>query len=438
MIERYSLPEMSELWSEQRKLETWLEVELAIVGALADLAIIPKAAATRISKKARFDIDRFREIERVTKHDVLSFVECVGEVLGPDSRYFHMGITSSDVLDTSLAILIRDAARLVIAELEKVSRALRRLAVEHKDTLTIGRTHGMHAEPTTAGMRFAMWYNDIRRAIGRIETARDEVCVGKVSGAVGTYSHLPPEVEDRALAALDLRPERPATQVVQRDRHACFLCALALAAAVMEKICVDLRSLQRTEIAETQEPFTAGQKGSSSMPHKRNPITLERICGLARLVRAHAGASMENIALWHERDISHSSVERVIIPDSTTAVHYMAHCLERILSGLVVDVARMKANIDLTGGSIYSQRLMLALMEAGWERRDAYERVQSLAHTAADGSTDLKQAAREDPTVMSALGADKIEGIFDPGFYTMQTHWILRGMGILKGDEGCR
>jgi adenylosuccinate lyase len=438
LIERYSLPEMLELWSEQKKLETWLEVELAIVGALADLKIVPKAAAARIGKKARFDVGRVKELERVTKHDVLSFVECVGEGLGPDSRYFHMGITSSDVLDTALAILMREAARLVLAELEKVSRALRRLAAEHKDTLTIGRTHGIHAEPTTAGMKFAMWYNDVRRAIGRIETARDEACVGKVSGAVGTYSHLPPQVEDRALAALGLEPERPATQIVQRDRHAYFVSALALAAAVMEKIGLDLRSLQRTEIAEIEEPFTAGQKGSSSMPHKRNPITLERICGLARLVRANAGASLENIALWHERDISHSSVERVIIPDSTTAVHYMARCLERILSGLVVDVARMRSNIDLTRGRIYSQRLMLALMEAGWERTHAYEKVQGLTHTAACGDTDLKEATREDPEVMTVLSDDKLEGIFDPGFYIRHTHRILRGMGIIKGDRGCR
>ena len=431
MIERYTLPEMAKIWSEETRLETWLEVEIAVIDALARHGRVPAAAVDRIRQAARVDARRVKEIEAQTRHDVLAFVECVGESIGADSRYFHMGVTSSDILDTSLALLIGQAADLILGRFEALRKAVGALAAEHETTLTVGRTHGMHAEPTSLAMKFAVWYNDLARATARMELAREEVYVGKISGAVGNYSHIPPEVETTALETLGLRPERPATQIVQRDRHAAFLVSLALAAAVMEKIGVELRNLQRTEIAEMEEPFVKGQKGSSSMPHKRNPITLERICGLARLVRANAACAIENIALWHERDISHSSVERVILPDSTTAVHYMACALATVLEGLKIDRARMRQNIDLTRGLVYSQRLMLALMDAGWQRRRAYEKVQQLADSAISGDRDLGAVAGEDDEVTETLGADRIGGIFDPRLYTSHTREILRDIGII-------
>jgi adenylosuccinate lyase len=431
VIERYTLPEMADIWSEERKLKTWLEVELAIVDALAETGGIPREAAQRIRDAARFDIARVRDIESVTKHDVLAFVECVGESLGDDSRYFHMGVTSSDVLDTALAILVREATEVILKELLHLRQLLRRHAAEHVNTLTVGRTHGMHAEPTSLALKFAVWYNDMGRAIERLEQAQAEITVGKVSGSVGNYSHLPPEVEDAALRALRLKPERPATQVVQRDRHAAFVAALALAAGVMEKMGIEVRSLQRTEVAEMAEPFSPGQKGSSSMPHKRNPITLERICGLARLVRAHASCAFENIALWHERDISHSSVERVIIPDSTTVVHYMARCMRFVLDGLVIDTNRMRRNIDLTHGLVYSQRLMLRLMESGWQRKAAYEKVQQMAGLAFSEGDDLKDVVKADGAVMKVLGAGGVEDVFNPRHYTAHARRILKDAGIL-------
>ncbi len=433
MIARYTLPEMAEVWSEKRKFDTWLAVELAIVDALAAEGRLPGDAAKRIRERARYDKRRMRELEEVTKHDVLSFVETVGESLGKDSAYFHMGVTSSDVLDTALALIIRDATGLVVDEISKVRAEAGRLASRHRETLTIGRTHGMHAEPMSLALKFAVWYNDFGRAVARIERARDGVCVGKVSGAVGNYSHFPPEIEERVLGSLGIGWERPATQIVQRDRHADYLSSLALAACVMEKVAVELRHLQRTEVAEAEEPFTAGQKGSSSMPHKRNPITLERITGLSRLVRANTLAAMENVALWHERDISHSSVERVILPDSTIAVHYMARCLAGILRGLNIDSERMLKNIDLTGGMVYSQRLMLCLLEAGWGRRQAYERVQRLAQEARAGGGSLKDQVSMDMEVVEALGDQGLDAIFDPAYYTRHTGRILRDTGI----EGC-
>jgi len=430
VIARYTLPEMAEVWSEKRKLDTWLAVELAIVDALAAEGRVPGDAAKRIREHARYDARRMRELEEVTKHDVLSFVETVGESLGEDSAYFHMGVTSSDVLDTALALVIEDATQLVIGELTKVRLEAGRLADRHRETLTIGRTHGMHAEPMSLALKFAVWYNDIGRAVARIERARDGVCVGKISGAVGNYSHFPPEIEERALGSLGIGYERPATQVVQRDRHADYLCSLALAACIMEKVSVELRHLQRTEVGEAEEPFTKGQKGSSSMPHKRNPVTLERVTGLSRLVRANALAAMENVALWHERDISHSSVERVILPDSTIAVHYMAVCLAEILGGLKINSQRMLKNTDITGGMVYSQRLMLCLLEAGWKRRPAYERVQRLAQDAYAEGRSLKDQASMDREVVEALGDDGLDAVFDPTYYTKHTDRILRDIGI--------
>ncbi len=431
MIERYTLPEMAGLWTEQRKLETWLAVELAIVDALVEEGRIPGEAAAGIRKHARFDLKRVQELEAVTKHDVLSFVECVGESLGDDSKYFHMGVTSSDVLDTALALLIKEATALILAELAGLRQVIRALAAQHENTLIVGRTHGMHAEPTSLGLKFAVWYNDVGRAIARIRTAMEEVSVGKVSGAVGNYSHLPPAVEEHALALLGLGRETPATQIVQRDRHASYLGSLAVAAAVMEKMAIELRHLQRTEVAEAEEPFTKGQKGSSSMPHKRNPITLERVTGLARLVRSHAMAGLENVALWHERDISHSSVERIIIPDATVATHYMARCMKTVLSGLVVHPERMKENMELSGGMVYSQRLMLCLMEAGWDRRRAYEKVQLQAHAGHARGKSLKESACADEEIIAALGPEAAASVFDPVYYIRYAYETLKDIGIL-------
>jgi len=422
---------MAGLWTEQRKLETWLTVELAIVDALVEHGRIPGEAAARIRKHARFDLKRVQELEAVTKHDVLSFVECVGESLGDDSKYFHMGVTSSDVLDTALALLIGEATTLILAELAELRQVIRALAARHENTLIVGRTHGMHAEPTSLGLKFAVWYNDVGRAIARIRAAMEEVSVGKVSGAVGNYSHLPPAVEEHALAFLGLGRERPATQIVQRDRHASYLASLAIAAAVMEKMAIEIRHLQRTEVAEAEEPFTKGQKGSSSMPHKRNPITLERVTGLARLIRSHAMAGLENVALWHERDISHSSVERIIIPDATVATHYMARCMKTVLSGLVVHPERMKENMDLSGGMVYSQRLMLCLMEAGWDRRRAYEKVQLLAHSGHARGKSLKESACADEEIIAALGDEAAASVFDPVYYLRHAHGTLKDIGIL-------
>ena len=432
MIERYTLPEMAGLWTEQRKLETWLEVELAIVDALAECGKIPDDAALRIRKQARFDLAKVQELEAVTRHDVLSFVECVGESLGDDSKYFHMGVTSSDVLDTATALLLREATEIILTELVELRQVIRGLSARHENTLIAGRTHGMHAEPTSLGLKFAVWYNDVGRAIERIRAALAEVSVGKVSGAVGNYSHLPPAVEEHALKLLCLGRERPATQVVQRDRHASYLASLALAAAVMEKMAVELRHLQRTEVAEAEEPFTRGQKGSSSMPHKRNPITLERVTGLARLIRSHAMAALENVALWHERDISHSSVERVIIPDATIATHYIARCMKTVLSGLVVHPERMRKNLDLSGGMVYSQRLMLCLMEAGWERKRAYEKVQLLAHSGYASGKTLKESACADEEIVSVLGEEAAGSVFDPVYYIRHVFETLKDIGILE------
>jgi adenylosuccinate lyase len=431
LIERYTLPEMAGIWSEKNKLDKWLEVELAVVDALARTGAVPVEAARRMRENARFEVDDVRAREEVTRHDTLSFVECVCDGLGDDSRYFHMGLTSSDVVDTALALQIRDANNLVLGELSALRDAVRAQVRTHKDTLMIGRTHGIHAEPITFGLKLAVWYQELGRALARIERAAEEVFVGKISGSVGTYSHLSPDVEDGALKALDLKPERPATQIVQRDRHAAYLMSLALAAASLEKISVEIRHLQRTEVDEAREPFGAGQKGSSSMPHKRNPITLERVSGLARLIRGYALAAVENVALWHERDISQSSVERVIFPDSTILLHYMLRKMRKVIENLDVNAERMRANLDLTRGLIYSQRLMLTLMDAGWERTRAYEKSQQLAKSAMAAASDFRDLAAHDREVADALGPERIDEIFDPAFYVRYVESILRETGII-------
>lgn len=431
MIERYTLPEMAELWSERKKFEKWLEVELAIVDGLAFVGKIPWDVASQIRSKARFDETRIAEIEKRTKHDLLAFVESVAESLGGLSRYFHMGVTSSDILDTSLALLIRESCDLICSELEVLSKILSELAKQHCKTLIVGRTHGVHAEPTSLGLKFAVWRNEVIRSNAAIKYACKNVAVGKISGSVGNYAHIPPEVEDYVLEKLRLGVERPASQIVQRDRHAQLICAIAIAGGVLERIATEIRNLQRTEIAEMEEPFTKGQKGSSSMPHKRNPITLERICGLSRLLRSYVVSALENIALWHERDISHSSAERVIIPDATTLLHYMARAMREVLADLKIDVSRMRANVDLTKGAIFSQRLMLELLEAGWTRLEAYDKVQKISHQAASLGLDLKTVVLGDSEISEVLDKAKIEEIFDPEFYLRYAEVVLRQLGVV-------
>lgn len=379
MIARYTLPEMGNIWSEANKLAIWLQVEICVCEAQAELGLIPPPALATIKAKARFDAARVLEIEHTVKHDVIAFLTNVAEYVGPDSRYLHLGMTSSDLLDTSLAVQMKQAGRLLLDKLANLQEAIRGQALAHKHTACIGRSHGVHAEPTTFGLKLAVWYDEVGRHLARLQQAVREVAVGKISGAVGTYAHIDPRVETYVCEKLGLQPAAISTQIVQRDHHAAFLNTLALIGASLEKFATEIRSLQRTEILEAEEPFTAGQKGSSAMPHKRNPITCERVSGLARLLRAHATAGLEDIALWHERDISHSSVERVILPDSTILLDYMLAQLTKVIAGLHVYPENMQRNLERTRGLIFSQQVLLALTRKGMTREEAYRLVQEHA-----------------------------------------------------------
>ncbi|MCX7988301.1 MAG: adenylosuccinate lyase, partial [Thermodesulfovibrio sp.] len=379
MIARYTRKEMGQIWTDENKFRKWLLVEIAVCEAWAELGKIPLDALEEIKAKADFDLKRIDEIEATVKHDVIAFLTAVAEKVGPVSRYIHMGLTSSDVVDTAQALQIRDAGELIMEDLKKLKELFKEKALKYKDTICMGRSHGVHAEPTSFGLRFALWYEETKRNMDRLASAIDRISIGKISGAVGTFSNMPPEIEEIALKKLGLKPEPVATQVVQRDRHAEFLSVLALIAAMIEKIAVEIRHLQRTEVLEAEEPFTKGQKGSSAMPHKRNPVGAENLSGLARLVRSNAFAAYENIALWHDRDISHSSVERVIIPDNCILVDYMLNRLYGIMKDLIVYPERMLKNIDLSYGLYNSQRVLLALVDKGLTREEAYKIVQSNA-----------------------------------------------------------
>src|SRR5215475_1723370 len=376
MIQRYSRPEMAALWSQEAKYEAWLKVELAVCEVYAKRGIIPVEALGRIKAATRVSAPRIDEVEATTRHDVIAFLTNLEEALGADSRYVHLGLTSSDVVDTALALLLQQAAELLLAGLERFQDAVRGLAIKHKHTVCVGRTHGVHAEPTTFGLKAALWYAEAGRNLERLRRAREAVRVGKISGAVGTFAHVDPDVEDEVCRLLGLEPAPISTQIVQRDRHAELMAALAILAASLEKVAVEIRSLQRTEILEAEEPFAQGQKGSSAMPHKRNPVSCEQVSGLARLVRTNSLAALENVALWHERDISHSSVERVILPDSTTLVDYMLHRMTGIIEGLQVYPERMRENMERSYGLMFSQRVLLRLTAAGLGRQEAYEIVQ--------------------------------------------------------------
>ncbi len=428
MIDRYTRSEMRSVWSEQRKLETWLEVELAAVEALAEAGVVPQEDADAVRERASFDAEAVRERERVTDHDVAAFVDVVAASVGEPGRWVHHGLTSSDVLDTALALQLSQAGLVLVSGARDYRDALVRRARQHVDTLCVGRTHGVHAEPTTFGLKLAGFAFEADRNLRRLERAVEGVSVGALSGAVGTYSANGPEIEAAVLRRLGLAAESVSTQVVPRDRHAELLSAVALAGAGLERFATEVRHLQRTEVRELEEPFRAGaQKGSSAMPHKRNPIVSERITGIARLLRGYAQAGLEDVALWHERDISHSSVERVALPDATTLLDYAQHLAVRVVDGMVVDEARMRANLELTHGALYSQRALLALVEAGRSRDDAYRVVQEAAQRAYGEGVHLRDLLAE-----SAPELD-LDAVFDPGAFVRHARELVGRLDNLSG-----
>jgi adenylosuccinate lyase len=433
MIKRYTRPEMGKIWEPANRFKSWLAIEIAACEAWAKLGRIADSdrdviTSWRDLEFSDSDIKRIEEIERVTKHDVIAFVSFIQEKFSVSSaRFIHMGLTSSDVLDTSLAVLLCQASDLIVEDLERLMDVLKRRAFEFKETVMIGRTHGVHAEPITFGHKLAVWYEETKRNLERMKEARRTVAVGKLSGAVGTFANLDPRLEEIVMDKLGLIPEPAATQIVQRDRHAQFFTTLAVVASSIEKFSLEIRHLQRTEVGEAQEYFSPGQKGSSAMPHKKNPILSENLDGLARIVRANAVAALENVALWHERDISHSSVERVIAPDSTILLDFMLVRFSGLLDRLLVYPDRMRKNLEATGGLVYSQRLMTELINTGMgiTRDDIYEYVQEIANRARETGVSFMELARQDPKIEQFLGRDKINEIFDPGWYVRHTDYIF-------------
>ena len=413
MIDRYQTAEMKQLWSDENKFKTWLKVEIAAVEVLCEHGIVPKSSLEVIKDKADFDKDRVLEIEKTTRHDVIAFLTNVAEYVGPDSRYIHMGMTSSDLLDTSLALLCQEAGGVILENLESFHSLLRKKAVEFKDVFQIGRSHGVHAEPITFGLKIALWSDEIDRHIKRFKDAINSVSIGQISGAVGTYQHLDPQVEQDVCQRLGIKAANVSNQVVQRDGHAHFLSTLALIAATIEKISIEIRHLQRTEVLEAEEYFKKGQKGSSAMPHKRNPIVTERMTGFARLLRSNAHVAIENIALWHERDISHSSVERIIIPDSTTLMHYMLLKMNDLIDNLIVYPDKMLENINKTNGLIFSQEVLLAIIKKGVTREDAYQIVQRNAMKSWNEGSSFIDNLKSDSEVMGHITSSELEPLFD-------------------------
>ncbi|MDZ7370025.1 MAG: adenylosuccinate lyase [candidate division KSB1 bacterium] len=430
MIARYTRPEMGAVWSDENKYRTWLAVEIAACEAQAELGHIPAEAVEVIKQKASFDVNRILEIEETVKHDVIAFLTNVAEFVGPEARYIHLGMTSSDLLDTALALQMREAARIILQDIDALLTVLKRLALEHKYTVCIGRSHGIHAEPTTFGLKAALWYDEMRRNRERFERAAKNAARGMFSGAVGTFAYIDPQVQEIACAKLGLDSTPISTQVIQRDVHAEYLMMLALIGCTIEKIAVEIRHLQRTEVREAEEPFTKGQKGSSAMPHKRNPIASENLTGLARLLRANAGAALENVALWHERDISHSSVERVILPDSTILADYALARLTRVLDNLVIYPENMRKNLALTNGLIFSQAVLLALTESGMSREDAYRIVQNRSMECWETGGDFKSLLLNDAEVTARLTKEQIEACFDERRAVRHVDTIFRRVGL--------
>jgi adenylosuccinate lyase len=416
MIERYTRDIMGKIWTDEYRFRKQLDVELAVCRAWASRGLIPPDDLKTILDKADFDLDRVYEIEKTTNHETVALIEAISEKVGPAGRWIHVGLTSSDILDTSFALQIRDAADLLLADLDDLKKAVGEQALKYKDTLCIGRTHGVHAEPTTFGLKILIWYEELGRDLIRLQRARETMMVGKISGAVGTWAFLDPALEVEALGYLGLKAPAVANQVIQRDRYAEFMAALAITAGTFDKIATEIRHLQRTEVGEAAEPFGKGQKGSSAMPHKKNPMTCERISGLARVVRGNLMPALENQALWHERDISHSSVERVIFPDSCIIIDYLYAKLVKIIRNLVVNPDRMLQNLELTHGALFSQRVLLALVESGMKREDAYSIVQSAAHRSLQSNTDFRDEIRKDATVKERVG-EKLEELFDYGYF---------------------
>ncbi len=431
MITRYCLASMERIWSPQNRLECWLEVELAACHAMYELGIIPKADWEQISAKADFNLDRVEEIEAVTKHDVIAFLTNVAEYVGEPSRWIHYGMTSSDVLDTATALQLKQSGELILTELYRLAETLKLRAKEHKKTICMGRSHGIHAEPTSFGLKFALWYDETQRNIRRLTDAIAVVSVGQFSGAVGNYAHLSPQVEARACKRLDLVPDNISTQVIQRDRHAQFIFTLALIGSLLDKIALEVRHLQRTEVGEAEENFSKGQKGSSAMPHKRNPIVSEQICGLARVLRGNCQAALENNALWHERDISHSSVERIILPDSCILTHYMLDRAITLIESLVVYPQRMMQNVEMSRGLVFSQALMLHLTNTGMSREDAYSLVQESAMRCLDGNTPFRDIVLANPAIANAIPAKEIRDIFNYDRYLRNVDHIFARCGIV-------
>ncbi len=425
MIPRYSREVMARIWTEEHKFATWLKVELAALEALAEQGLIPAEVPQRAYRQAACDVQRILELESKTHHDVAAFVDQVASCLGEDGRYFHFGLTSSDVLDTALALRLTEAADLLLADLNELLAVLKEQAYAHKDLVMAGRTHGVHAEPITLGLKFALWYADFKRHRARLVQARETIAVGKLSGAVGTFAHLPPEIEAGVCARLGLTPAPISTQIIQRDRHAEYFLTLALIGAGVEKVALEIRHLQRTEVREAEELFAAGQKGSSAMPHKRNPVLSENLSGLARLLRANALAALENVALWHERDISHSSVERVIAPDSTILLDFMLARLTRLLKNLQVYPEQMTANLHLTRGLIFSQSLLLALIGKGLSRDAAYRLVQAPAMRVWQEGGEFAQRVGEDPEIGRHLTPEELAAVFDLDRYLRYTDAIF-------------
>ena len=436
MIERYSRPEMGNIWTLENRYQAWLDVEVAVCRAWSEMGRIPAEAVKTISEKAAIDVDRILEIEEVTRHDVIAFLTSLEEKVGPDARYIHLGCTSSDIVDTANALLLVQAGELIIRDIRTLLQSIETLARKHKGLLCMGRTHGIHAEPTSFGLKMAGFYAEFSRHLVRVEAGLESVRVGKISGAVGTYAFLSPELEQRALAHLGLGVDPHSTQIIQRDRYAHFFTSLAILGGGIERLCVELRHLQRTEVLEVEEGFAKGQKGSSAMPHKKNPISAENMTGLSRLLRTNALAALENQALWHERDISHSSVERVIMPDSTILADYILSRLTRLLDGLVVKPERMRENMDRSFGLYFSQRVLTALIAIEMPRQQAYEAVQRLAMQSWETRVPFPDLVRGDADMRSRLGEAALNELFDPSYYLQHEDEIFARVFDNKPAQG--
>lgn len=430
MIERYTHPEMKRIWSLENKFKKWLEVEIYALEALSDMNVVPKEDVKKIKENAGFDVERIKEIEEETRHDVIAFVNCVAESLGPEKRYLHYGLTSSDVVDTAMSTLMKEAVEMLLKDMDELIDALKEKARQHKDTVMIGRTHGVHAEPTTLGVKFALFYSEMLRNKERLKRAKESISVGKISGAVGTYANVPPYVEEHVCKRMGLSPALVSTQIIQRDRHAELMTTFAVIGGTLDKLATEIRALQKSETREVEEPFYKGQKGSSAMPHKRNPVVSERISGLVRILRGNAQGALENQPLWHERDISHSSVERVIIPDSTIIVNYILNQASRIVRDLKVNPSRMKKNLEETYGLVFSQQVLLKLIDNGLVRDEAYVMVQRNAMKAWEEERSFKNILKEDKKILEYVSEQELNECFDPKYHLKNIHVIFERLDI--------